>query len=289
MASYSGEKVNTPNEHNIVFLKAKLRKLAEEIHPSTNVTFITLESAKEYAKENANNGVSSANINSFKLNLMQHNNHLLSWNRADSRVSKEVFVFKVNLTTNAQNRSISVEYSPSNDSSKQTSKISVNVKNVMGIQIDEDSTLTVHFSGLPMYEMRDKKQKQWHTHSFPSQISQISPCFCTIQVHLGKNKTPPDYHELFKLDEKLNAALRAGIKENYPEFTVCESRPEDVLPIVKDPELVRAAQLLVVDFACDEKATDIPWLIRQYSAVYKSFKRLLRSRLENQSSGSHEE
>lgn len=115
------------------------------------------------------------------------------------------------------------------------------------------------------------------------------PCFCTIQVHLGKNKTPPDYHELFKLDEKLNAALRAGIKENYPEFTVCESRPEDVLPIVKDPELVRAAQLLVVDFACDEKATDIPWLIRQYSAVYKSFKRLLRSRLENQSSGSHEE
>jgi hypothetical protein len=52
--------------------------------------------------------------------------------------------------------------------------------------------------------------------------------------------------------------------------------------VVKDPILVRVAQLAILDFLQDDhkRAQDIKWLIQMYSALYNVFKELLKSRLK---------
>lgn len=267
--------------------------MAHEIYPSTAVTYMTTESASEYAKQNSTAGAFSANIDRFTLEAGQNNDAILTWARTDHCVSKEVFTVKLNLSNNAENRNIVVEFSQANDLCQRTRRITLNAACVMGLKVDRES-LTARVYGFPKYEVRERKQKQWRQETVKNNSTDepqnCVPC-STIKVVFGRNKSLPDFQQLFRRDEKLNAALSAGIQEKYPAFTTNESRPEDVLPIVKDPELVRAAQLLLLDFLVEEKATDIPWLIRQYSAVYEAFKRLLKSRIDKKScfQSSHEQ
>jgi hypothetical protein len=41
----------------------------------------------------------------------------------------------------------------------------------------------------------------------------------TITMLFGKNKSLPNYVELFQQDDYLKAAVRAGIQDHYPGFT----------------------------------------------------------------------
>lgn len=251
---------------------------------------MTTESASKYVNQHSTAGAFSANTDRFTLEAGQNNDAILTWARTDPRVSKEVFTIKLNLSNSAENRNILVEFSQANDPYQRTRRITINAAYVMGVKVDRES-LTARVYGFPKYESRERKQKQWRQetvkHNSTDEPQDHVP-YTTMKVLFGRNKSLPDFQELFRRDEKLNAALSAGIQENYPDFTTRESRPEDVLPIVKDPELVRAAQLLLLDFTLEEKAIDIPWLIRQYSAVYEAFKRLLKSRIDTKSC-SHEQ
>ena len=237
---------------------------------------MSIESARKYAKSLEISGVFSANVNFCRLDAGTTN--ILIWERKDARVSKESFVVKLNMSSNIRNRSISIEH--------KKQKLLVQTRNIMGIIVNSEN-LVIRIQGKPDLLVKESSEwkQQYIITNLPVDIT------ATITLLFGKNKSLPNYSELFQQDDFLNAALKAGIQDHYPGFSSSDTRPEHVLPVVKDPILVRAAQLAVLNFSQDERAHDIKWLIQMYSALYSAFKELLKSRLAISVSSvhSHEE
>ena len=95
----------------------------------------------------------------------------------------------------------------------------------MGIEVNLES-LTARVYGYLKYEVRERKQ-QWRQEAFQCKPNYdiILPC-CTMKVRFGRNKTLPNFPQLFGRDDKLKAAMSNGIKESYPEFSTFDSRPD---------------------------------------------------------------
>lgn len=261
------QRVNDDEDSLQAQLKLQLRKAAFDDYENFKGLEMTTDSAIKYADSLGNSGSFSANINSVNL---ERETCVLSWIRTDSRVSKEVFVVKLNMSINAQSRYISIEH----NQGRQQKKITVKTKNIMGLNIT-DKNLIIRIYGMPELLV---KQNKWQSQHLDS--PETTTASSTLIVEFGKNKSLPNYVHLFHLDEKLQAAMASGIKEQYPEFTIGDSRPEDLLPIVKDPLLVREAQLVVLELLQDQRSEDVQWLIQAYLSLYSEFKKLLKKRLE---------
>ena len=122
------------------------------------------------------------------------------------------------------------------------------------------------------------EDKQWKSSSPEIAGSSHS----TIVVEFGKNKSLPWYQELFNQDDKMKVAMLAGIRDKYPEFSSTDSRPEDIMPIIKAPFLVREVQLVILELLQHNPSlsNDIQWLIASYLSLYGEFRSQLKTRLQ---------
>ena len=93
--------------------------------------------------------------------------------------------------------------------------------------------------------------------------------------------------EKLRLQEKLSdiqvlrSTLHDQLRESYPTFVpYCRDRPHERMPVLKDPTLVRGAQLAILEIAKDPKAKDdVESVVAAYQRIERAFRTLLRDRL----------
>ena len=88
----------------------------------------------------------------------------------------------------------------------------------------------------------------------------------------------------------LASALKTSLRDDYPQFIpFSHEDPHERLPIVKDPTLVRATQLAILEVAKDPRSHhEVEFVVKMYMGIEKAFRRLLRARLKN-STPQHEQ
>lgn len=94
-----------------------------------------------------------------------------------------------------------------------------------------------------------------------------------------------ELREMFCEAAVLAKAIKSQLQRNYVRFIpFTDEDPHQRMPILKDPMLVRATQIAILKIAEDPRCEDVEFVVTQYKAIEKSFRRLLRERLRATSS-----
>ena len=98
-----------------------------------------------------------------------------------------------------------------------------------------------------------------------------------IQFHHSKNNPLHILEQTLQEFQSTSQALHNGVKEQYQNFDPStRGKPEEFLPVVRDPTLVRAVQLAVLKL---QDIADTEQVIKQYHGIERRFQELLKSRL----------
>jgi hypothetical protein len=82
--------------------------------------------------------------------------------------------------------------------------------------------------------------------------------------------------------------IREGLCPSYPHFTPDNHiNPEEYLPVVQDPTLVRAMQLCILELR--NQHHDPISIVEMFSQLFQAFKDLLTERLTSQDESNHEQ
>ena len=196
------------------------------------------------------------------------------WKREDCRVSKEKFDVKFYL--NYRNEKLSVQHSPPNDKSKY--KIDVAFNKVMGMEI-ADGVLRADVFGTPSVEKKSENSHVWqavsHSNSKSNRYSRLTLVF----IH---HVTPVSLQQNLHKIPFLESAFQTGICNEYPGFDPTKGEnPHERLPILRDPTLVRAAQLAILRLR--NHSESIQLIVETFGGIERRFRELLIKRLVKKS------
>ena len=80
--------------------------------------------------------------------------------------------------------------------------------------------------------------------------------------------------------ESLSCTRERGLRNVYEASEEIDRRPYERMPILKDPALVRAAQLAVLQLGQEHQSCeDVEYVIRVFGGIYSQFKQLLMQRI----------
>ena len=198
------------------------------------------------------------------------------WKREDCRVSKEKFEVKFYL--NYRNEKLSVQHSPPKDKSKY--KIDVAFNKIMGMEI-ADGVLTADVFGTPTIEKKSENSRLWQAVS-RSESKNRSSRLTVVFIH---RVTPASLQQNLQKIPFLESAFHTGICNEYPDFDPTKGEnPHERLPILRDPTLVRAAQLAILRLRNHFQGNQsIQLLVETFGGIERRFRELLMKRLVKKS------
>lgn len=279
----SSQKVSVP-ELNSDQLKEQILQSAKTSYSHEDINYIT----KEYAKEYASSIENDTGVLSFHADKCSINDKVV-FERTDHRVSKEILNCKFYL--NPARYEIIIEHNSTN--LKERKRIRCYFNHVMGMAIS-DSSVVLDICQVPYFEIKNKvdtktDDSKWESAmnwTSPSKPRSLSKHRIAIYSHQALNK---DVISKLSSVQVLGCATKTSLQESYPDFVPFQREPpHERMPILKDPTLVRAAQLAVLEVAKDPRSReDVKFVVQMFKSIERSFRRLLVDRL--QSSINHEE
>lgn len=262
-----------------------LIKDSEQFLEQAEVFYITKESAKEY-KQSMEGKPDSLTIHIR--NCVVNNKTIFS--RVDHRVSKEILTCK--LCFNATRHEFVID-SQKSSSSLEKHRIRFPFTNTMGMEISKD-TLKMDISKAPIFESKLKTSsgsKSAFSSKWDMNTTYFDPCDKYTVTLVTLQDTGSKLLEIISKDSALRCAMRTGINNHYPEFVpFADEHPHERMPILKDPVLVRAAQLAILNIEEKSRDEDLELVVKRYQGIERSFRRLLKDRLRpTRSTPSHEQ
>lgn len=238
--------------------------------------FVDKDSAAEYVQSlEGRTGVISCHLQSATLN---NGTKSVVWNRVDPRVSKEKFDVKFYM--NYRNEKMSVQHHPSTgNDSKTRYRIDVPFNKVMGIEI-ADGVLTAVVFGSPSIEKRSESSRVLQVPS--SNDNSTSSRSSRLSIGFIHHISPENLQRNLEKIPSLQSPFRSGICEDYPGFDPTEGEnPHDRLPLLRDPTLVRAAQLAILQLRdhAQEYDSSTQHIVETFGGIEKRFRDLLKRRL----------
>ncbi|KXJ19884.1 hypothetical protein AC249_AIPGENE25278 [Exaiptasia diaphana] len=256
-------------------LKNEILTASKLFHKDAEVFYINKKSAEKYKQslEDKRDSVT------FHADSLVVNNNVI-FKRVDNRVSKEILVCKI-----CPNKQEFVVEHQTTTSSVEKRRIRFPLNNVMGLHISTN-TITVDIFKAPYLESK-VKSIQAEKMAFPSKWNTVdffNPCakFRATIVSLENAEKLSLKERLQKYDVLRGCVLQ----DSYPSFNPYRrEKPYEMMPILKDPVLVRAAQLAILEVEKDPKALqDVEYLVKLYQGITKAFRSRLSKRLGVKSS-----
>ncbi|XP_028515892.1 uncharacterized protein LOC114575364 [Exaiptasia diaphana] len=260
---------NTEKRESIEHLQDDLLRHSEEYTSEATLTEINFETAKECV---ANLG----SLSSYKAHIDYARVGSIEWLRQDTRVSVEVFQIVFHFTPNRQ---LVIEHQSPKDKKRQ--RIIIAFDTILGLYYkDSTSTIALHICEPAKVMSKFPGNKTWQTTasettSFISSSNSFNVIPVTVRVNL-KSKSDC-LKSLFKQDPALQRELKPG--KNYSSSPQQIANTEKWFPILKHPNLVRAAQLASLSLLEETKAKkkDLQWLLLRYFGLERRFNELLKS------------
>ena len=246
-------------------------------HPVPAI-FISKKTAAEYLQSlEGQAGVINCHLESAKITIGSES---IMWQRTDHRVSKEKLNAKFYL--NSRNEKLSVQHEPTGNDSKSKYRIDCSFNKIMGMELTSDGVLTADVFGSPCVEKRSGSSRVWE--AITSTNSSRSSRLVIVFHH---HKFPESLQSSLEKIPSLCSALCTGLCNDYSNFDPTEGEtPHDRLPLVRDPTLVRAAQLAILklrDHASYETENimqpRVQQIVEAFGGIEKRFQNLLKSRL----------
>ena len=242
--------------------------------------YLLINTATEYVKSlEGRTGMISCHLESATVE--SNGTESVIWKRSDPRVSKEKFDVKFYM--NYRNEKMSVQHQPYTDShneSKVQYRIDVPFNKVMGIEI-VDGVLTADVFGSPCIEKRSKGSRAWHVLSSKEDNGSRSSRVSIVFIH---HVSPDNLQRNLEKTPSLQSAFSSGVCEHYPDFDpTTGENPHDRLPLIRDPTLVRAAQLAILQLRVNtqevESSIQVRHIVQTFGGIEKRFRDLLKRRL----------
>ena len=129
-------------------------------------------------------------------------------------------------------------------------------------------------------EASDKSKGKWTGEITSTEVVSSPP----YRVHVSKHSVNAiQLKEVLGKIPSLKEASAIGLCDVYPRTSSCvESNPEERYPIVKDPTLVRAAQLACLRLLdCLPEHDQTEFVVRMYSSMEDRFNSLLKTRIQH--------
>ena len=266
---------STIDEQEVLCLKRSILEKAKASHCSSGVFKPTKECARQYVKAMTSNCTSS----SHNLNYVGIPACDIEWKRSDQRVSREKMVMKVQ--ANSKQQCVTLEWKASLDSNKKV-RVICQFGNVMGLQVNQQA-MSVDMCSKP--EIFKKIT--------PSGEAEQATCTWVLQKD-GHNQSIQVSHVELKFNHRADTttlkqslsttpclwrALESGIQDVYQDLIGnSDEKAEHHYPILKDPALVRAVQLVYEDLKNDEMCQNIDYLVKLYAGIEAAFNSLLNGR-----------
>lgn len=265
MVTTTAQNTTTSVEDLCEQLKAK----AAQEQP--NVTSVRRLDAEMYFKTLPENCSSTHHLKAVAIGSV------LSWVREDPRVTKEVFSMRIH-SSQKENALVIKRTTPG----QKPQRVSIKASEIMGMKLAANNTIHFDLLHVPKLEIKEEGSKsKWSELQLSIDRSSVrcSISFCSEVPKCELQRLPG-----------ISSALERGLQQQYPSFKPSRDdlKEEDFLPIIRDPLLVRAMQLCILDLQGD---TDRISLVTSFSKLYKAFKELLQERInESDSAGDvHEE
>lgn len=267
----------------------EMLEAATESFTEENITFITKETAEEYQSKF---GGKASGVVSFHVDNCSINDEKI-FERSDPRVSKETLQCKVYFNTTKYE--FAVDHHLEHSSERQ--RIRFDFNHVMGMSISGQS-FTFDICQCPHFEVKTKITLENDRHVFSSKWDPNTNFLHLSTLNVSKYRVAISCHEAVEKNlvqrcfdvPVLARALERSLMESYPDFTpFSQEEPHERMPLLKDPTLVRAAQLAILDVAEDPRSKeDVLFVVRMFRAIEREFRQKLKDRL-NPSPKPHEE
>ena len=130
----------------------------------------------------------------------------------------------------------------------------------------------------PKNPQDSKSTSKWESSQMPPLQKKMPKYRIIVQCHQDVQKTTVDK---FASVPSLKSALETSIREDYPDFTpLLLEDPHERMPLLKDPVLVRAAQLAVLEVSKDPRSKeDELFVVRMLKSIERKFQNKLKERL----------
>lgn len=232
---------------------------------------ITDDSASEYYVENLNYqtnvNVHLSNFTMEKLMEVPHDS-ILKWQRKDERVTQDILRMKS--TTTALN------IESGSPGTATMNRLTIDLKYVMGCRLSATS-LTLDVCKPPLFQVKDGKC--WTTTHLPTCSTDDHSSFA-FRVHVVAKPFPSgapkktSHNFLYLAGHPcLKEPIKRGLCEKYQHEV---EKLHESFPVIRDPTLVRAAQVAVLSFL--DGTTNVESTINLYRGLFASFSSLLSKR-----------
>lgn len=248
---------------------------------SQEVLYVNKSSARKYNQsKEGETGVVSFHVDSCSIN------DEVIFQRTDHRVSKEILQCKVHLTPSKYE--FVSEYQAVNTTCSERRRIRFHFNHVMGMSLS-GKVLSIDICNIPIFERKLKTKCKWDADC--SSVSKSETATRWRVVIVSHEETEHQLLPKLSRVDVLACALKTSLLDDYPEFNPLSTEDShERLPLLKDPTLVRATQLAILEIAEDPRSRhDVQFVVKMYMGIEKAFRRLLQARLENNSSQENHE
>lgn len=242
-------------------------------HPVPAI-FVNKATSAEYLQSlEGRAGVISLHLESANLSYGQKS---ILWKRVDPRVSKEKLEVKFYMSCRSEK--MSIQHNTPDSPTKYRLEICFN--KVMGIQLS-NGILTADVFGSPSVESKSQQARTWQASTTIKSRSTRVVIVFHLQTH------PKNLQTSLERIPSLRSAFHVGLCNEYPSFDPTDGdKPHDRLPLVRDPTLVRAAQLAILKLrdieqenASIDPETKLQHIVQVFGGIENRFRNLLKYRL----------
>ena len=276
--------------------EADIQSLSDDLYEYASHNFsntvvpiqVTKQSAKKF-KENS----FAASRSSISFHLQSVEAKFVSWKRTDPRVSKEVF--KCKILPSAISSCFSIQRTKSD--ARLSQRMIIPFSDILGLEVSDDSVV-MDVTEIPTMERKifsstqqhkttgqasDKSKGKWTGEITSTEAVSSPPYRVHVSKHSVNDPTAIQLKEVLGKIPSLKEASAIGLCDVYPRTSSCvESNPEERYPIVKDPTLVRAAQLACLRLLdCLPEHDQTEFVVRMYSSMEDRFNSLLKTRIQH--------
>ena len=261
-------------------------------HPVPAI-FVNKSTAAEYLKSlEGRAGVISLHLESATISYGQKS---VLWKRVDPRVSKEKL--EVKFYMNCRSEKMSIQHSTTDSPFKYRIEISFN--KFMGIKLFS-GILTADVFGSVIVESKTQQARTWN-----EEQTTMKSTSTRLVITIHHQSDPTGLQTKLEQIPSLRSAFCIGLCNDYPSFDPTNGdKPYDRLPLVRDPTLVRAAQLAILrlrnvekeNASVDDHSTESNYLqriVEMFGGIESRFRDRLKYRLlescQKTSQNQHEE
>ena len=277
--------------------EADIQSLSDDLyeyarHNFSNTVVVNMQVTKESAKKFKENSF-AASRSSISFHLHSVEAKFVSWKRTDPRVSKEVF--KCKILPSAISSCFSIQRTKSD--ARLSQRMIIPFSSILGLEVSDDSVV-MDVTEIPTMERKifsstqhhkttgqasDTSKGKWTGEIISNEAVSSPPYRVYVTKHSVNDPAAIQLKEVFGKIPSLKEASAIGLCDVYPRTSSCvENNPEERYPVVKDPTLVRAAQLACLRLLhCLPEHDRTEFVVRMYSSLEDRFNSLLKTRIQH--------